>query len=272
MPNNLLRRYVLTSYFLFAYGTSWLGAFLVCAPYWLRGEVAPKMVGLMMFPAMLLGPSIGGAALTAATQGRVGLRSLASRMRRLGSYGWLATLLIPPCLVVAVLLALKTYASPAFAPNLFWIGFLFGCAAGFFEEIGWTGFAFPAMRLRLGAIRAAIWLGLLWALWHVPVVDYLGSATPHGSYWLPFFLAFTFVITAIRVLICWIYSNTDSVLLAQMFHASSTGALAAFSPSRVSANGEVMWYVVYGVILWIIVAIIIARVGPNLANQVKTTL
>jgi CAAX protease family protein len=262
----LIRRYPTVSYFVLAYATSWIGAFLVASPYWLRREAAPKMAGLMMFPAMLLGPSIAGTSLTAATQGKAGLQSLVSRISRIGSYAWLATLLIPPGLVISVLLGLKTFVSPVFKPNLFYIGFLFGCAAGLFEEIGWTGFAFPAMRSRQGAMRAAICLGLLWALWHLPVIDYLGSATPHGGYWLPFFLAFTVAITAIRILICWIYSNTGSVLLAQMVHASSTGALAAFSPPRVTAGEEAMWCAVYGVALWSIVVIVIALFGPALAK------
>jgi hypothetical protein len=122
------------------------------------------MAGLMMFPAMLLGPSIAGTALIAATQGKAGLRSLVLRIYRIGFYTWLATLLIPPGLVIAVLLGLKTYVSPVFKPNLFWIGLLFGCAAGFFEEIGWTGFALPAMHVRQSAMRAGIWLGSMGAL------------------------------------------------------------------------------------------------------------
>jgi membrane protease YdiL (CAAX protease family) len=138
---------------------------------------------------------------------------------------------------------------------------------GFFEEIGWMGFAFPLMRPKRSAIGAAISLGLLWAVWHIPVIDYLGSATPHGRYWLPFFLAFTAAMTAVRVLICWTYSNTNSVLLAQMLHASSTGALAVFSPVRVTPGEEALWYAVYAMVLWTIVAVIVAHFGTTLASD-----
>jgi uncharacterized protein len=264
---SLIRRYPAASYFVLAYGISWLGAFIVGAPFWIRGQQPPKLAGLMMFPAMLLGPSIAGISLTSGTQGRTGLRDLLLRMRRVGSYAWFATLLIPPAVIVTVLLGLERCISPVFKPNLFAVGLLFGCAAGFFEEIGWMGFAFPVMRLQRSALGAAIWLGLLWALWHVPVIDYLGSATPHGRYWLPFFLAFTIAMSAIRILICWIYSNTKSILWAQMFHASSTGALAAFSPPHVTAAEEAIWYAVYGLSLWVIVAIVLACFGRDLASE-----
>jgi membrane protease YdiL (CAAX protease family) len=221
----------------------------------------------MMFPVMLLGPSIAGFVMTGAIHGKDGLCDLLARMSRIGSHGWLATLLLPPALVLGVLLALKTLASPVFSPNCFPIGFAFGCAAGFFEEIGWTGFAFPAMRSRQSAIGAAMSLGLLWGLWHSPVIDYLGSATPHGDYWLPFLLAFTAAMTAMRVLICWIYTNTGSLLLAQLVHASSTGALATFSPVGVTAGEEVLWYLLYAAVLVSIVAAVVMRFGTTLTGR-----
>jgi len=219
-----------------------------------------------MFPAMLLGPSIAGLVLTKAIHGTEGLRVLSARVRRIGSVRWLATFVIPPGLVLAVLFGLKMFGSPAFEPNLFPMGLTFGCMAGFFEEIGWTGFAFPAMRLRRNPFGAAVSLGLLWAAWHIPVIDYLGAATPHGKFWLPFLLAFAGAMTAMRVLICWVYANTESVLLAQMLHASSTGALAVLSPAHVSAGEEVLWYGVYAVLLWITVGIIVMRWGTALVK------
>jgi hypothetical protein len=156
---------------------------------------------------------------------------------------------------------------PVFVPNHFWIGVAFGCAAGFFEEIGWTGLAFPTMRLTRTALRAAITLGLIWSVWHIPVIDYLGSATPHGPYLIPFFLAFLAAMTAMRVLICWVYANTGSLLLAQMLHAGSTGALAVLGPSQVTAPQEATWYAVYALTLWIVVAIITKRNWAELGRK-----
>jgi uncharacterized membrane protein len=81
-------------------------------------------------------------------------------------------------------------------------------------------------------------------LWHLPVINYLGTATatPHGEYWYAFFLAFSVAMTAMRVLICWIYTNTESVLLTQFMHVSSTGSLVIFSAPRVGAAQEAVWY------------------------------
>ena len=262
----IVHRHPVTACFALTWLISWAGAWSIAVPYWMRGDAVPKFAGLMMFPVMLLGPVTAGIALTGVLQGKPGLRMLFTRLRRTGPFRWLTALLIPPGLVLGVLFCLKSFVSPVYAPNLFPMGIMFGCTAGFFEEIGWTGFAFPAMRSTRSALGAAVSLGLLWSAWHIPVVDYLGAATPHGRYWLPFFLAFTAAITAIRVLICWLYVNTGSVLLAQMFHASSTGALAVLSPARVTAAEEVLWYAAYAALLWIAVAIVIANYGTNLAR------
>jgi CAAX protease family protein len=107
-------------------------------------------------------------------------------------------------------------------------------------------------------------LGLLWGAWHIPVIDYLGTATPHGPYWFPFFLAFTNAMTAVRVLIAWLYTNTKSVLLCQLMHASSTGSLVVFSPPNATPAQEALWYAVYAAALWPLVAILISIYGKPL--------
>ncbi len=116
------------------------------------------------------------------------------------------------------------------------------------------GFVFPKMRKKLSGLSAAVFLGFLWGIWHLPVIDFLGTATPHGAYWFPFLVAFTAAMTAMRVLIAWLYSNTGSVLLCQLMHVCSTGSLVIFSPPRVSAAQEALWYAAYAAALWLLVA------------------
>ncbi|PYT84522.1 MAG: hypothetical protein DMG41_27140 [Acidobacteria bacterium] len=196
------------------------------------------------------------------------VRDLFSRMRRIRAGArWYATLLLPPALMLTVLLCLKTLVSPVYAPNRFFVGVSFGIVAGLFEEIGWTGYAFPKMARTGNGLGAAIALAMLWGTWHIPVIDYLGTATPHGAHWLGYFLAFTAAMTAMRVLIAWIYANTKSVALAQFMHASSTGSLVVLSPGAVTARQETAWYAVYAAALWLIVALVAAGYGPQLTRE-----
>ena len=135
------------------------------------------------------------------------------------------------------------------------------------EEIGWSGYAFPKMCRKMNPLTAGMLLGLLWGLWHLPVIDFLGTATPHGKYLVPYFLAFIAAMTAMRVLIGWIYTNTKSVTLTQLMHASSTGSLVVFSPPHVNPPQETLWYAVYAVALWLTVAIVSIAFGKRLARH-----
>ncbi len=251
-PATLLRAHPLAAYFVLTFTISWSAALLVATPRLIAGRPLTNLTGILMFPAMLVGPASSGLILTWLLDGRAGLRLFARRMLLLRlPLRWYIPLLLPPAAIAAVLFSLAGFLSPVFYPQFFPLGIAFGIPAGIFEEIGWTGFAFPRMSERLGAFKSALLLGLLWGLWHLPVVNFLGAATPHGRYWLPYFLAFTLSMSAIRVLICWLYTHTNSVALAQLTHISSTGALVVLSPSHVTPAQEAAWYAVYGAVLWL---------------------
>src|SRR6516162_2281668 len=257
-------RHQVTLYFAATFAISWVGALSVAASALLHRDPLPKMVGLMMFPIMLLGPCLTGITLTRMIGGRSGLNELFSQMWRIRVGLWYAGLLIPPSLILIVLLCLKSFVSPIYAPNRLFIGIAFGVLAGFLEEIGWMGFAFRALSGGRSELSAAVLIGLLWGFWHLPVIDFLGTATPHGSYLLSYFLAFIAVMTAMRVLIAWLYANTTSIFLTQLMHVSSTGWLVAFSPIAVTARQEAIWYGVYAGVLWVVVALVVFRNGVRL--------
>jgi uncharacterized protein len=259
-PAGVVARYPLVAYFASTFAISWTGALLVATPYLVRDEQPPKIAGILMFPAMLLGPALSGVLMIGVTSGMKGIREL---WRRISNHRidarWRLTLLLPPVSVLGVLFALKVLASPSYTPNFFVMGILFGIPAGCFEEIGWMGYAYPRIRQRTDSVGGSVLLGVLWTIWHLPVIDYLGAASPHGAYLIPFFVAFGAIMTAIRVLMCCAYRNTGSVLLAQLLHMSSTGSLVMFSAPGLMPRQEVVWYGLYSVVLWAVTTAIVRR-------------
>ncbi|HEX6483100.1 MAG TPA: CPBP family intramembrane glutamic endopeptidase [Ktedonobacteraceae bacterium] len=264
-----MQRHPLVTYFGLAYLLSYGGFVVLVGPKLLRGQPMQPTDAFILFPMIVVGVCLAGIALTGITGGARGLRDLFSRIGRwrVGTRWYAVALLTAPVLILVVLLIFRSLISPVFAPNLLLLGIPFGLLPGLFEEVGWTGYAFPRMWVKRSPLSASLFLGVLWGLWHAPVVDYLGAATPHGVYWAPFFLAFIAILTAMRVLIAWVYSNTNSVLLAQLMHASSTGFLIILSPSHVSPGQETLWYAVYATVLWLVVALIVMRYGTNLVRR-----
>jgi membrane protease YdiL (CAAX protease family) len=251
---NWVRRWPLLAFFAVAYGAS-LVALVVAGPPSTHATVGPQPAALVMFPVMVTAVGVGGVALSAIVGGRDAVRQLLRGMRRWHVHpGFYLVPLVPPACILATLLVLRAVLGAAFAPNLFPIGLAFGLLAGFLEEFGWSGFAYPRLRVRLGALPGAVVLGLLWGLWHLPVVDSLGAASPHGAALPRFFVAFVLVLTSLRVLIAWTYTKTGSLLLAQCTHASSTGFLVVLGAAHVTAAKEALWYAAYGALLAVVAA------------------
>ena len=263
---SLLGRLPLLAYFAGAYAFAALALAVIGLPRLSDGG-SRSMVSLFIFPVIVIGAGLTGFAMTAATGGRSGLRELQARLWRWRVPAqWYAVLLIPPAGILAVLTGLRMLVSPIYTPEFLAFGFGIGAVAGFFEEIGWTGFAYPRLRARFGALQGALLLGLAWGLWHLPVLDSMGAASPHGRYWPAFFAAFIALVAGIRVLIAWVFVNTGSLLLAQLMHASSTGFLVVLSPPRVTAGQEALWYFLYAALVWLLVAILVAVAGGGLAQ------
>jgi membrane protease YdiL (CAAX protease family) len=243
----------LTTFFGLAYLLS-IGALVVLGlPRVHNTNHSTSGLALVVFPIIVIGVGIIGVTLTWTISGQQGLQEMRERFRQPVRPTWYLVLLIPPVAILAVLLMMNAFVSSNFAPNFFIFGIAAGLLAGFSEELGWTGFAYPRMRTRFGPFIAAIVLGVAWGVWHLPVVDSLGAASPHGSAFIAFFCAFVVLLTAVRVLIAWVYDNTRSLRMAQLVHASSTGFLVILSAPRVTPSQEADWYFVYAALLWIIV-------------------
>lgn len=90
------------------------------------------------------------------------------------------------------------------------------------EELGWRGFALPALLERHSPLRATLVLGSLWALWHVPLLGAADDLTHGlGGGELTLVLAATLVnILALTFIYTFLFRHTGSALLAVLLHGS----------------------------------------------------
>jgi membrane protease YdiL (CAAX protease family) len=262
-----LRLHPVLAYFVLAFGLSWGGVAVVMAVSGFSTvALRPEEAGLL-FGLMLLGPSVGGLLMTSLVDGRVGLRTLATRLTRwrVAPRWYAAAVLTAPLPLLAILWGLGIVSDPVFTPRFQWMLFGVGLIAGALEEIGWTGFATPRLLARHSALTAGLILGVVWALWHA-LVDFRYSGTATGSAWIIEF-AFAYVLTLIpyRILMTAVFERTRSGLLGILMHASYTGSLLAFVGVMPWPQGLV-WQGLFAGTLWLFVAVAVsspaARVSP----------
>ena len=224
--------------------------------------------GGLLFLAMLLGPSVSGLACTAFLDGRAGLRALGQRALhwRVAGVWYAVALLTVPAILLVVLSLLGVLVDPMFAPRFQWWLFGLGLLAGTFEEIGWTGFATPRLLARKSLMVAGLSLGAIWALWHL-LVDFRYNAGTLGAVWpLEFFITYLLALTPYRLLMTWVYSHTQSLLLAILMHASFTGSLLVLVPV-VPASLGFYWQSAFAAALWAIVAVVLQNERVNSRGQ-----
>lgn len=261
---SFVKRHSLIIYFVFAFAIAWIGSFVSVGPKFLAGETIEFSDGGPMAFAMLGAPFIAGMLMTYLADGKAGLTELFARMKKYKFDGrWYLPLLIFPALLLLVSVLLSVFVSPEMAPVFAIFGVFAGLLGGFFEEPGWTGFAYPKMRGKASALSTAIYLGIIHGIWHA-MVWFLSQSTALGSYWLPYFFGFCLHIVALRVLIVWVYSNTGSVFLSILMHASSTGFYGILISTTMAPVNWVIFYNIYGVVLCLAASIVALKYGKTL--------
>jgi uncharacterized protein len=81
------------------------------------------------------------------------------------------------------------------------------------EEVGWRGYALPGLIEKFGSLGASLLLGLLWALWHLPMF-FVPDLSQYGN---PFVL-YALTQIAWSVVMTFLYLRSGSVLIAMLFH------------------------------------------------------
>ena len=272
-----VRRNPLLSYYVLTFAISW-GGFVVVAGPALFGSTDWRAEGSFLGAVivMLAGPSLASLLLTGLADGRAGYRELLARLRMWrADLRWYVIAVVPAPVITAGVLFALALPPPLFADANRAAVFLAGLGAGVttvFEEIGWTGFVVPRLRLRYTVLRTGLIVGVLWGVWHLLQQIFI-SGTYAGGIPQPLFLILSFLaavasLTAYRVLMVWLFDSTHSLFVTTVMHGMLT-ASSVFWFTAPAAGWTFLanvWLVAAAMWLFVGVVAIIERWRPSVTD------
>lgn len=261
----LVKKHPVISFFALSYLINWFG---------IAGNIAgiiPPLgewplvyenhqVAVMRIRRTLLSwaPNFAAMIVVGLTEGRKGIQNLLKQFFRwkVGLRWWLVTLILPVILAVLSIGAVKLSGGEMIGAegkdftHIFFLRFMFSLTTGSIgEEAGWRGFALVRLQKHMGALKASLLIGLVWAFWHTPMWVIRGLSY---DYIFNFFLA----CIGLSIFYSWIYNQSQgSLLLVALAHNLTNALDRTLSRSYgavVTENEFLSWYAVWVVILAVI--------------------
>jgi len=153
---------------------------------------------------------------------------------RIGTGGWMI-LAVPLSLTAAYLVAapfgLPLTWDAASPVSTLLIAALGWSAIMWAEETGWRGTLLPALQSRAGPLAATIGVGLVWAVWHLPLLYLVGMEW--GEVGL-----FTLQVLGLSAVMTWAFNRSQTVLVPVLIHGvgNATGGWLLTAVPTMSAN------------------------------------
>jgi membrane protease YdiL (CAAX protease family) len=202
-----------------------VASFVVAWGFWGAASVVPA--GLARQLLLLLGtftPGLAALVLAARSPGRNGAAALLERVFdgriRARWYVFAASYIAVIKLTVAGMHRAATGAWPRFGPVPWYLlvaATVWSTPFQAGEEIGWRGYALPRLAERIGLGGGSVLLGVVWAVWHLPLFFLFPEADTYGQS----FPLFLLQVTALSVAMAWLYSNArGSLLPVMLLHAA----------------------------------------------------
>jgi CAAX protease family protein len=274
--DGLLVRHPLVFFFLIAYAGSWLVEVPIALSETGTGllpfTIPKPVLALAIAAATFLGPTLSAFIMTYMTEGRIGIRRLLRRyvLWRVAFRWYLFILLGIPAIellgAIVVPGALASFQPLTLSlvltyPVAFVSTFILGGPLG--EEPGWRGFALPRLQPLHGPLVGSIILGILWACWHLPLF-WSGVWTPPT---IPNIVMFILMITALTIIMTWVFNNAKgSLLITMLMHASfntfANRIVAPLFPAPIlSEYGLLPVLVGFGATALVLIAVTRGRLG-----------
>ena len=139
--------------------------------------------------------------------------------------------------------------------------FLVGGPLG--EEFGWRGYALPALQARWGWRAASLLLGVVWAVWHLPLFYSAGTVQSH----LPMGL-YALSAIASSVLFAWLFNRSRGSIVPVLVLHTAVNAWSLIIPVMVLPDGSNLrpFQIVVGIL--VLAAVALLALGERSPNKV----
>lgn len=148
-----------------------------------------------------------------------------------------------------------------FLANALTLGILQAALLALGEEIGWRGLLVPQMARITSVTRTALTTGLIWGLWHVPLI--LFGNYNAGTPWWYGLLCFTVLIVGMNFAFTWLRLASGSIWPAVIMHASHNLIIQGVFDELTANTGNTAFFTSeFGLmlaLLGIVVALVFAR-------------
>jgi membrane protease YdiL (CAAX protease family) len=99
------------------------------------------------------------------------------------------------------------------------LGFVVSCASALGEEIGWRGLLVPELSKMFPFTATTLISGVIWALWHYPLVLFGGYHNAGAPVWYGI-ICFTILVLGMSFAFAWLRLKSGSLWAAVALHAS----------------------------------------------------
>lgn len=205
--------------------------FALSVPFWALGQALGMelLPGLPLSALMIAAPALSAQALTASEGGRKGGLTFLARAVDIRRASWKSVALalaIMPAATVGAWLWMRAcdVEMPEANVTVWELSALFAAflPAAAAEELGWSGYMACPLRRRWGFLGAAVLIGLICAVWHLPALLQAGRSLDWIAWW-----ALATVAARIVTMAIFEWSN-GSVAAVSILHAAQNTAWQAF--------------------------------------------
>lgn len=247
----LVKKYPVTCYYVMTFGWTWTIVLILYLTGQTENLNQPSLFFILGGILCNVSPSLSAFFIYTITEGKTGVDKLKHAFKTKSSLkGYLIAFLVVPLITILTTLishlTLRSYQWSLFIPTIL-MGLIWPIFSSTGEEFGWRGFILPRFLSKYSPLKAALLLGFIWEIWHLPM--HWLAYKDFGIYMIPAFVVIGFVNLILQTIIMTIIyiRNHRSLKLMVIYHYTITASSIIIS-GFLTTTSNPKWIVYEGIV------------------------